>query len=65
MKIQWIDHDTGDHDSWCVNDMLPPAAIDKLLGGAGRLAPYHCWHTLHLDQRWFWLFKEFEMCLVD
>ena len=45
--------------------MLLPAAVDKLLGEAGRLAPYHCWHTLHLEQRWFWLFKEVKMCLVD
>ena len=51
MKIQWVDHDTGDHDSWGVDDMLPPAAVDKLLREAGRLTPYHSWHTLHLKSR--------------
>ena len=51
MKIQGVDHDTGDHDSWCVYDMLLPAAVEQLLGEAGGLTPYHSWYTLHLKSR--------------
>ena len=48
MKIGWIDHDTADHDSWCVDDMLLPAALQKLLREAGRFTPDYSWNTLHL-----------------
>ena len=51
MNIQWINHDTGDHDSWGVYHMLLPAAVHKLLWEAGRLPSYHSGHTLHLRSR--------------